>query len=117
MVRLNCAIVEQRSTTTIVIDEGLPVYELKVAIKAEQSNDLKDVDADRLQLFLAKDGGAWLKTSSEAAKQLQKRVATDTIKALMHKDKELLGGLDINTVLKGMNPPANDQIHVLVKLP
>ncbi|KAE9121029.1 hypothetical protein PF010_g7268 [Phytophthora fragariae] len=79
-------------------------------------NGLKDFDVDELHLFLAKNGVAWLETSSEDVKKLQKRVMTNAIKRLMHEDDELQAGSGINTVLKGMNPPTNDQIHVLVKL-
>lgn len=45
------------------IDTSQTVGDLKKVIKAEKTNDLKHVDADKLQLFLAKKDegrGAWL---------------------------------------------------------
>ncbi|EGZ26158.1 hypothetical protein PHYSODRAFT_401091, partial [Phytophthora sojae] len=82
MARLTCVIIQEGSTISIVIDEGLPVYELKKAIKAKRPNNLKDVDAARLHLFLAKDGDAWLGASSEVARQLQNGEIPDAIKTL-----------------------------------
>ncbi|KAI9991626.1 hypothetical protein PInf_016969 [Phytophthora infestans] len=42
------------------MDEGQSVDDLKKAIKADKSNDFKHFVADKLQLFLAKKGDAWL---------------------------------------------------------
>ncbi|KAG2965403.1 hypothetical protein PC120_g27235 [Phytophthora cactorum] len=64
MVKLFCAIVGVAgSAFPVDIDENKSVGHLKDAIKAKKPNDFKDVDADKLQLFLAKtDDGAWLKS-------------------------------------------------------
>ncbi|KAG3044292.1 hypothetical protein PC122_g24888 [Phytophthora cactorum] len=63
MVLLNCALVGEGSVISIIIEEWKTVALLKKAIKEEKPNDFKDVDADKLQLFLAKtDDGAWLKS-------------------------------------------------------
>ncbi|KAG2805648.1 hypothetical protein PC113_g24212 [Phytophthora cactorum] len=63
MVLLNCALVGEGSVISIIIEEWKTVALLKKAIKAKKPNDFKDVDADKLQLFLAKtDDGAWLKS-------------------------------------------------------
>ncbi|KAE8975231.1 hypothetical protein PF002_g26060 [Phytophthora fragariae] len=45
--------------------------DLKKAIKKEKKNMLKDIDADKLQLFLAKKDGAWLKDDDPAALELE----------------------------------------------
>ncbi|EGZ17267.1 hypothetical protein PHYSODRAFT_431598, partial [Phytophthora sojae] len=59
---LSCAVVGAAgSAIPVDIDENKLVGHLKKAIKAEKPNDFKDVDADKLQLFLAKTAdGAWL---------------------------------------------------------
>ncbi|KAG2871388.1 hypothetical protein PC114_g26947, partial [Phytophthora cactorum] len=64
MVKLFCAIVGVAgSAFEVDIDDAESVSALKDAIKAKKPNDFKDVDADKLQLFLAKtDDGAWLKS-------------------------------------------------------
>ncbi|KAL3666905.1 hypothetical protein V7S43_007854 [Phytophthora oleae] len=70
MLRLFCAAVGvEGDAFSVEINEGNFVAELNVAIKATKANDLKDVDACELQLFLArkdKGHGAWL-TEEEAA--------------------------------------------------
>nr|WNO07219.1 CRN effector protein [Phytophthora cinnamomi] len=64
MVKLFCAIVGvAESSFPVDIDADQTVADLKDAIKAKNANDLKDVDAKNLQLFLAKKDegrGAWL---------------------------------------------------------
>ncbi|KAG2766625.1 hypothetical protein PC111_g25115, partial [Phytophthora cactorum] len=69
MVLLNCALVGVAgSAFPVDIDENKSVGHLKDAIKAKKPNDFKDVDADKLQLFLAKtEGGAWLAGAGVAA--------------------------------------------------
>ncbi|KAG2800511.1 hypothetical protein PC113_g24700 [Phytophthora cactorum] len=68
MVLLNCALVGEGSVISIIIEEWKTVALLKKAIKAKKPNDFKDVDADKLQLFLAKtEGGAWLAGAGVAA--------------------------------------------------
>ncbi|KAG2946194.1 hypothetical protein PC118_g25682, partial [Phytophthora cactorum] len=64
MVKLFCAIVGVAgSAFEVDIDDAESVSALKKSIKAKKPNDFKDVDADKLQLFLAKtEGGAWLKS-------------------------------------------------------
>ncbi|KAL4145151.1 hypothetical protein PRNP1_012824 [Phytophthora ramorum] len=64
MVKLFCVIDGvAESSFPVDIDADQTVADLKKAIKAENANDLKDVDAKNLQLFLAKKDegrGAWL---------------------------------------------------------
>ncbi|KAG2808642.1 hypothetical protein PC129_g16108 [Phytophthora cactorum] len=62
MVQLFCAIVgEAGSALPVKIDQSETVGDLKKAIKGEKKNGLKDVDADKLQLFLAKKNSVWLR--------------------------------------------------------
>jgi Crinkler effector protein N-terminal domain len=62
MMLLVCSLVGQkRSAFAIEVDENKMVDALKKAIKKEKENYLKAIDADELQLFLAKKGdGKWL---------------------------------------------------------
>ncbi|KAI9994096.1 hypothetical protein PInf_016660 [Phytophthora infestans] len=64
MVMLFCAIVGvARSAISVRVDESDSVDDLKEKIKEEKPNDFKEVDADKLQLFLAKTekgAGVWL---------------------------------------------------------
>ncbi|GMF34897.1 unnamed protein product [Phytophthora lilii] len=60
MVKLFCAIVGVAgSAFSARVNKSDTVDDLKKAIKAEKPNDLKDVDADKLQLSLAKKGTGW----------------------------------------------------------
>ncbi|ETP01866.1 hypothetical protein F441_20968, partial [Phytophthora nicotianae CJ01A1] len=55
MVKLFCAVVGVAGRAFPVdVDACQSVGDLKDVIKGEKTNDLKDVDADKLQLFLAK---------------------------------------------------------------
>eukprot|EP00644_Phytophthora_capsici_P013161 jgi/Phyca11/81603/gw1.5.1157.1 len=64
MVKLFCAIVGVAgSAFSVEVGEGQSVDDLKEAIKNLKRNDLKGVDRDKLQLFLAKKKngkGVWL---------------------------------------------------------
>ena len=71
MVKLNCLIVGDGSVISIIIEEWMRVSRLKKAIKAEKRNYLSTIDANELQLFLAKKDGAWLSIEDTAALQLE----------------------------------------------
>ncbi|KAG2802019.1 hypothetical protein PC113_g24537 [Phytophthora cactorum] len=116
MVKLFCAIVGVAgSAFEVDIDDAESVSALKKSIKAEKPNDFKDVDADKLQLFLAKTAdGAWLSSPSEDVKKLKKGEKTALIKALTKEDQELQAENPLEDVLIGMDPPSARQIHVLV---
>nr|QUJ09333.1 crinkler 6 [Plasmopara viticola] len=61
MVKLFCAVVgEKGSAFPVTINASESVSDLKKAIKKEKENDLKAIDAEKLQLFLAKNGDAWV---------------------------------------------------------
>ncbi|GMF49697.1 unnamed protein product [Phytophthora lilii] len=61
MVKLFCAVVGAAgSAFPVEIDASELVGDLKEAIKDKKKNDLKKTDADRLELYLAKKGDAWL---------------------------------------------------------
>ncbi|KAG3048643.1 hypothetical protein PI124_g13412, partial [Phytophthora idaei] len=119
MFKLFCIIVgEAGSAFSVRVDESDSVDDLKKVIKVEKPNDLKDVDADKLQLFLGKtDGGAWLESDSEDVKKLKKGKKTVAIEALTSEEKELQGESGLQKVLAGMPKPSTDQIHVLVVVP
>ncbi|KAJ0401150.1 hypothetical protein P43SY_004357 [Pythium insidiosum] len=67
MVTLVCALVGVKGNAFAVdIDASKSVDHLKKAIKKKKENDLKAIDADKLQLFLAKKGGdTWLESSTD----------------------------------------------------
>ncbi|KAE9203158.1 hypothetical protein PF002_g21021 [Phytophthora fragariae] len=66
-VSLTCALVgEVKSVFDVDIDDGKKVTKLKEAIKAEESEMIK-CEADKMQLFLAKKGKAWLDWAEAAA--------------------------------------------------
>ncbi|KAI9983887.1 hypothetical protein PInf_005160 [Phytophthora infestans] len=73
-VKLFCAVVGvAESVLSVRVDESDSVYDLKEAIKAKKKNDLKDVDANKLQLFLAKTAdNKWLSSRLEDVKKLRK---------------------------------------------
>ncbi|CAH0482568.1 unnamed protein product [Peronospora belbahrii] len=88
MVKLFCAIVGVPGNVfSVRVDEADSVDELKDAIKVKNSNKLKLVDADELQLYVAKttDGKC--------------------------------GEDPLEVVLNGMDPPSYQQVHVLVVIP
>ncbi|KAG2957620.1 hypothetical protein PC119_g27274 [Phytophthora cactorum] len=114
MVKLFCAIVGVAgSAFPVDIDDAESVWALKDAIKAKKPNDFKDVDADKLQLFLAKtEGGAWLAGAGVAA-------------VMVDGDGHPQGFELMDPTLWIKNPkhfganfqPGEGQIHVLVVVP
>ncbi|KAL7688465.1 hypothetical protein Plhal304r1_c019g0068651 [Plasmopara halstedii] len=85
----------------MTIDATESVDDLKKAIKKEKKKSLKMVDADKLQLFLARQGdNTWLETSTDDGEKLKKGATTALIKALTHEDCELEGSLVLRTFLR-----------------
>ncbi|KAL8002069.1 hypothetical protein Plhal703r1_c17g0081511 [Plasmopara halstedii] len=121
MVKLICAIVGAASNEFEVnIDNTASVSALKVAIKAKNPNDMKGIDADRLELFLAKtEGGAWLSSQSDDVKKLKKGEKTALIESLIKEDQQLQAEDPLEYVLRenSMVTPQLTQIHVLVLVP
>ncbi|KAG2801399.1 hypothetical protein PC113_g24603 [Phytophthora cactorum] len=114
MVKLFCAIVGVAgSAFEVDIDDAESVSALKDAIKAEKPNDFKDVDADKLQLFLAKKHGAWLDGAGAAA------VTLDEDGPLRGFGDQMDPTLWVkNAKYFGENfQPGEGQIHVLVVVP
>ncbi|KAG3078994.1 hypothetical protein PC122_g12392, partial [Phytophthora cactorum] len=112
MVTLFCAIVgEAESAFPVDIDASLSVGDLKDAIKAKKPNDLKDVDADKLQLFLAKKGDRWLPDDDTLDAVLQSGDDTSYVKmrASWKLNKPSLFGPNVSL--------GEDVIHVLVVVP
>ncbi|GMF41626.1 unnamed protein product [Phytophthora lilii] len=113
-VSLCCAIVGKAGGVFgVKIDNGVQVWELQDAIKAKKPNDFKDIDADKLQLFLAKtEGGAWLDGAGAEAVALDERGHPQ-------------GCVQMDPTLWIKNPkhfgdnfqPGEGQVHVLVVVP
>ena len=79
MVELFCALIGGNgSAFPVTIEESETVSHLKEAIKLEKENDLKAIDADKLQLFLAKKDGAWLKENNKTDTMLLGEFDTTT---------------------------------------
>ncbi|GMF65027.1 unnamed protein product [Phytophthora lilii] len=95
------------------------VWELKKAIKAVKPNDLKDVDADKLQLSLAKKGAGWLPSAELRAIRKGEDVPGFERVSLVDTDDEAYSAYLIQKVLEmnGMPSPQAEQIHVLVVVP
>ncbi|POM67835.1 Crinkler (CRN) family protein, partial [Phytophthora palmivora] len=117
MVKLFCAIVGVAgSAFSVRVDESDTVGYLKKEIKEKKPNDLKNVDAKNLQLFLAKTAdGAWLDGAGAAAVALDERGNPQ-------------GCMWMNPTLWIKNPkyfgdnfqpfgPAEGEVHVLVVVP
>ncbi|KAI9986643.1 hypothetical protein PInf_025596 [Phytophthora infestans] len=119
MVKLFCFIFGVAgSAFSVEVNESKTVDNLKEVIKAKKTNDFKDFDADKLQLFLAKAGGnAWLSSLTEDVKKLKKGEKTALVKSLTQEEKKLQGEDPISECLEGMDPPEVKQIHVLVVIP
>ncbi|KAE9000681.1 hypothetical protein PR003_g18494 [Phytophthora rubi] len=94
MVQLFCAIVGVAgSAFPVDIDTGETMGDLKKAIKKEKKNMLKDIDADKLQLFLAKKDGAWLKDDDPAALELEEGKTHQDIQTVIDGEKrEIFNG-------------------------
>ncbi|KAE9325632.1 hypothetical protein PR003_g16430, partial [Phytophthora rubi] len=123
--KLFCAIVGVAgSAFEVDIDEGASVSALKEAIKDKKKNDLKDVDADKLQLFLAKTAdGAWLTDDDPAALELEEGKTHQDIQTVIDGEK-MKATWTIEDVLTANNmtkregrAPKSRQIHVLVVVP
>ncbi|KAL8020156.1 hypothetical protein Plhal710r2_c014g0064821 [Plasmopara halstedii] len=114
MVKLFCAVVGVAGNVfSVQVDEKDSVADLKNVILAEKPNDMKGIDADRLELFLAKtEDGAWLMDDDDLDKMLQKQVDTSKMKKLRASwklNKPVLFGPDVSL--------GEDVVHVLVVVP
>ncbi|GMF30704.1 unnamed protein product [Phytophthora lilii] len=120
LVALTCALVGNAGVFGVKIDDSAQVWELKKAIKAEKPNDLKDIDADKLQLCLAKtEGGAWLPDEDSAALDLEKGTTHADIRKMVDAEQmRATKTLQFWLFEKNKMPqPSADQIHVLVVVP
>ncbi|KAL3660868.1 hypothetical protein V7S43_014270 [Phytophthora oleae] len=112
--KLFCAIVgEAGGAFDVNIDADASVSALKRAIKEEKPNDLKDVDANKLQLFLAKNGVAWLPSNDIAVVSMRSGSIPRQIEDLLC--EEINPADDIGDVF-GSDPPKK-VVHVLVVIP
>ncbi|TDH64761.1 hypothetical protein CCR75_008782 [Bremia lactucae] len=119
MVTLLCVIVGVAGDAfSVDIDTNKLVDELKDKIKEENKNELDKVDANKLQLFLAKTAdNKWFSSRSEDMEKLMDGETTALVEALTSQDKKLRGYDLVEDVLIGMDRPSDCQIHVLVVVP
>ncbi|CAI5746517.1 unnamed protein product [Peronospora destructor] len=121
MVTLICVIVGvEGSAFPVDIEASESVGDLKDAIKAEKTNALKDVDADQLQLFLAKGtDDKWLKDDDPAARHISEKKTHSYIQQVISGEQAIATKtlkrwlFDSNN----MSQPSAEQIHVLVVVP
>ncbi|EEY65447.1 Crinkler (CRN) family protein [Phytophthora infestans T30-4] len=121
MVKLFCSIVGVAgSAFSVEVDEGKTVDDLKEAIKAKKANDFKEVDADKLQLFLAKKDegrGPWL-TEEEVKKDVIDTTGLKLLGAARARLRRVglsdvdVGGVDEDEEVEGRGP-----VNVLVVVP
>jgi Crinkler effector protein N-terminal domain len=119
MVKLFCALVgEKGNSFPVKIDESESVGDLRTAIKKEKENDLKAVDANKLELFLGKQSnGLWLDSNTDVVQKLNNGEMNAFIEELTHEAKKLQGESALDEVLEGMPVPMNNEIHILVVVP
>ncbi|KAJ8535189.1 hypothetical protein ON010_g13548 [Phytophthora cinnamomi] len=121
MVKLFCAIVGVAgSAFPVDIDAAQTVGDLKKMIKRDKRNRLEKVDADDLQLFLAKtEGGEWLADDDQAALGLEDGKVHEDIQAWIDGEKmKATKTLQHWLFEKNKMPqPSTDQIHVLAVVP
>ncbi|EEY54045.1 Crinkler (CRN) family protein [Phytophthora infestans T30-4] len=140
---IQCVIAGQAgSSFDVEIDDAAKVSKLKKAIKEKKSNELKYVDADKLQFFLAKQPVVeesskevvpdyrpsakemkerlkWLPDEHRAALKLVKGESDDYINTLIA-GEQILGSKTLATwfyTKNNMELPSSEQIHMLVKVP
>jgi Crinkler effector protein N-terminal domain len=115
---LFCALVGKKgSPFPVTIEDSETVSDLKDAIKLEKENALKEIDANKLKMYLAKKQDAWLASSSDEVNDLKRGEKTSRIDALTHGNLKLQGEYGLDEVLNGMAEPKAREIHVLVVVP
>ncbi|KAL3665416.1 hypothetical protein V7S43_009452 [Phytophthora oleae] len=114
MVTLYCAVFGVAgSPFPVDVDPTLSVGYLKKAIKEKKKNDLKDVDADKLLLFLAeKNACGWLDEDEAAAVSFAANGHPEGVK-LMEPSWFLANPEYFGATFQ----PGQGQIHVLVVVP
>ncbi|RLN98784.1 hypothetical protein BBJ28_00002978 [Nothophytophthora sp. Chile5] len=106
-------IVPGSSAFAIRVSDGALICDLKDVIKAEKPHAFKDVNAAKLQLYLARQNtGAWLSSSSDDVKALERGDKTDVVVALIGEEIDTI--LIVKDVFDGA--PCLETIHVLAKL-
>ncbi|KAL8012343.1 hypothetical protein Plhal710r2_c045g0147271 [Plasmopara halstedii] len=118
-ISLECAIEGQVASFDVTIDDGKKISALKKAIKAEKPNAFKNLDADELELSLAKKGAGWLPSAELRAIRKGEILPGFERVSLVDTEDELYSTYSIRDVLdtNGMPPPQTQQIHVLVVVP
>ncbi|KAJ8525813.1 hypothetical protein ON010_g15301 [Phytophthora cinnamomi] len=99
------------SSFDVEIDDDAKVSKQKELIWKKKPNRLKEVDADALQLFLAKPDGEWLASNGSAVLQMRTGDIPAQIKGML--TKEIDPDAQIGAVFEEV--PQYDPIHVLVR--
>ncbi|EGZ13480.1 hypothetical protein PHYSODRAFT_368893, partial [Phytophthora sojae] len=111
MLLLNCMLVGDGGVISTILEEWKTVALLKKAIKVEKPNDFKDIDADKLQLFLAKtESGAWLSSKDPDMISMRSGGIPEHVKTLLNVEMDPAD--EIGDVFEGA--PTKKTIHVLV---
>lgn len=114
---LFCAIVgEQGDPFSVTVTVKQTVDDLKKAVKKEKENDVKAIDADKLQLFLAKQGDVWLKMQDVAAVTLDEegQAVVQDKSGLQHSLERMDATADLADHVGSDFALARGDIHVLV---
>ncbi|KAG3234632.1 hypothetical protein PI124_g20316 [Phytophthora idaei] len=114
---LTYAIVGLAEGDGVEIDDGLPVWKLKDAIREKEKS--KDRVIRELQPFLAKTSdGAWLRDEDPSVLELEEGRIHPDVQTLIDGEKMKVRWT-INDVLKEnhMPTPQSRQVHVLVVVP
>ncbi|KAE8912032.1 hypothetical protein PF005_g23492 [Phytophthora fragariae] len=119
LLQLVCVLLREGSMFLVEIDDNQRVLALKDSIK-KQKPDTITVEADQLQLFLAKgEDGNWLGDDTDLVRQLMRGEVPQGIQALTDGGEEIMPSKTIIHWLqkKNLRLPSCDQIHVLVYMP
>ncbi|KAK1941163.1 hypothetical protein P3T76_007029 [Phytophthora citrophthora] len=117
MVELFCALVGTQVALSVEINADESVGILKQKIKDQKKNALKDVDADNLQLFLAKRNDAWL-TEAQVAKGVTDTTGYSLLRFARATLKEV-GLLEEDVQFESTSEDVkvgNNIVHVLVEI-
>ncbi|KAE8907508.1 hypothetical protein PF011_g19437 [Phytophthora fragariae] len=103
----------------VKIDDAEKVSTFKKAIKDKNPKELKDVDANKLQLFLAKKkDGEWLLEKSDAAQKLEGGETNPEVMKMIAENKMMSSWTIQETLddfkMTGELAPSSKQVHVLV---
>jgi hypothetical protein len=116
--RLTCLRLGEGSMAEVEIDGSRTVLGLKAAVHKVLFDESEKVRAPNLELFLAKgEDGGWLGDETDLAGQLLKGEIPEGAQQLVGRGEQILPSKTLDHWMAGMEPPASDQIHILVYKP